>query len=154
MPGQAAGARLIRGRCDATPADLLAARGYPVRLPGKPGQHDRGDEGDVRPLLLSPCSGRVEGRPLCHGDRRRDRTGAAPRPRSTGSSRAGACAAWPKPLIVNLGAQSRPRQILAEKALSSQQLDSCRTAPGAALCGTWRRASARPGHRDVAATMY
>ena len=123
-----AGSRLIAAE-DATPADMLAARGYLFACPENLGSMS-GAMKELFDRCYYPLLGQVEGRPYAsmiaagsdgHGAQAQlDRIVTGWRLRRVA-----------EPLIVNLGAQS-PEQILAEKALSSQQLDSCRML-GAAL---------------------
>lgn len=122
------GSRLIAAEA-ATPEDLLAARGYLFACPENLGSMS-GAMKELFDRCYYPLFGQVEGRPYAsmiaagsdgHGAQAQlDRIVTGWRLRRVA-----------EPLIVNLGAQT-PEQILAEKALSSQQLDSCRML-GAAL---------------------
>lgn len=122
------GSRLISAEA-ATPEDLLAARGYLFACPENLGSMS-GAMKELFDRCYYPLLGQVEGRPYAsmiaagsdgHGAQAQlDRIVTGWRLRRVA-----------EPLIVNLGAQT-PEQILAEKALSSQQLDSCRML-GAAL---------------------
>ena len=129
LDGAGAGARLIAAD-DASPADLLAARGFlfvcPENLGGMTGTMKEMFDRSYYPLL-----GRVEGRAYA--------TAIA-----AGSDGRGAQAqierivtGWrlrrvAEPLIVNLAAQT-PEEILAPKTVDEAALCACRDL-GAALC--------------------